>query len=412
MSLWSLSQWLEHLGAIHPKNIDMGLDRITQVYHKLALDFSQQTIITVAGTNGKGTTCCLIEHAALLSGKTVAVYSSPHLLDYRERVRINGEMLSEQAHCQAFLQIEQLRGDIPLTYFEYSTLAGLLLIAQQHSQVVLLEVGLGGRLDAVNIVDGDIAVITSIDLDHQEWLGDTREKIALEKAGILRKAVPAVIGEPDPPQTLVSAVEQLTQSAFWQGKEFVARLEGSSWQWQSGDRVTMSLPLPGIPLQNASTALKVIELLNLPLTEQQLAQAVGEAKLAGRHQVIQTNPQVMLDVAHNPHATRLLASVVKAKHYSQLHLVVGMLADKDIGDTLHSFVGFSAKWYLASLEVPRGACSASLLEALPQNSPSQCFDSVKLAYDAAINAARSEDLVVVFGSFHTVADILEVGTSS
>lgn len=407
---WSIQQWLTHLEQIHPSNIELGLERVEEVFWNLQLDLSQRIIVTVAGTNGKGTTCALIEQALLISGHSVAVFSSPHLLEYRERVRVAGTMLSEPAHCEAFLKVEQARGDTSLTYFEFGALAALLLMAESDAKYLLLEVGLGGRLDAVNIVDPSIAVITSIDLDHQDWLGDTKELIAIEKAGIFRANIPAVIGEPHPPSTLLDATLDYQVKPLWQGRDFNFQINSTGFHWQGVNSCYDNLPVPNIPAQNASTALQVIETLGLHLNNKQMVQVFSQTSLPGRRQVIQHNPTVILDVAHNPQASKLLALDIKNMKHKRVIAIVAMLADKDIVATLAPMLSVVSIWYCANLDVPRGAKSSTLVNAV-LSSEQKVLDctSVEVAYKCALEKASEDDLVVVFGSFFTVTDVLKMG---
>ena len=408
---WSLDQWLRYLEQVHPSNIELGLERVAEVYRNLQLDLSQRTIVTVAGTNGKGTSCALIEQALLMSGQSVAVFSSPHLLDYRERVRVAGAMLTEKAHCHAFLKVEQARGDTALTYFEFGTLAALQLMADSDAKTLLLEVGLGGRLDAVNIVDPTIAVITSIDLDHQDWLGNTKELIAIEKAGIFRANIKAVIGEPHPPTTLVEAALEYQVEPVWQGRDFYFQIDEKGFHWKGVKSHYDNLPIPNIPAQNASTALQVIEILGLQLDNIQMAQVFKLTSLPGRRQITQYNPTVMLDVAHNPHATRLLAIDIKNMKCKRVIAVVGMLADKDIKATLAPMLSVVTTWHCASLDVPRGAQSSTLVSAVLSSEQKVLdYESVETAYQCALEKAEKEDLVIVFGSFFTVTNVLKMGS--
>jgi len=409
--VWSLDQWLIYLQQIHPNNIELGLERVAEVFANLQLEFSQQTIITVAGTNGKGTTCALIEQAILASKQSVAVFSSPHLLDYRERVRVAGTMLTEKAHCQAFLKVEQARGDIALTYFEFGTLAALQLMTDSEAKYLLLEVGLGGRLDAVNIVDPTIAVITSIDLDHQDWLGNTKELIAIEKAGIFRSNIVAVIGEPHPPTTLVEATLDYQVKPLWQGSDFYFQLDMKGFHWQGTKSRYDNLPIPNIPGQNASTALQVIEVLGLQLDKNQMAQVFIQTNLPGRRQIIQSKPTVMLDVAHNPQATSLLAADIKNMKFKRVIAVVAMLADKDIVATLAPMLSVISTWYCASLNVPRGAQASTLVSAVLSSEQKVLdYESVEATFECALENAEEEDLVIVFGSFFTVTNVLKIGS--
>jgi dihydrofolate synthase/folylpolyglutamate synthase len=407
---WSLDQWLTYLEQVHPSSIELGLERVAAVFSHLQLDLEKRIIITVAGTNGKGTTCALIEQALLISNSSVAVFSSPHLLDYRERVRISGLMLTERAHCQAFLKIDQARGDVSLTYFEFGTLAALQLMADSDAKYLLLEVGLGGRLDSVNVVTPTIAVITSIDLDHQAWLGDTRELIALEKAGIFRANIPAIIGEPHPPITLLDAAVNYQVKPTWQGSDFHFQIDDEGFHWQGVNSSYAHLPIPNIPAQNASTALQVIEVLGLQLDSTQMAQVFKQTNLPGRRQIIQTKPTVMLDVAHNPHATNLLAFDIQNMKYNRIIAVVAMLADKDIDATLAPMLSVVSTWHCASLNIPRGAKSSTLVSGVLSSEQNVLkYSTVETAYKSALEEAKTGDLVIVFGSFYTVTEILKIG---
>jgi len=399
----TLPQWLEYLESIHPSAIDMGLDRVNEVAQRLNLRFDAR-VITVGGTNGKGTTSALIENTLLIDGQSVGVYSSPHLLDYRERVRINGTLPDAAAFCDAFEQVEQARGDISLTYFEFGTLAAMLMLMAAELDVVVLEVGLGGRLDATNIITPDCAVITSIGLDHQDWLGDTREKIAVEKAGIIRHGGKVVIGEPEPPHTLREAVKALNADAWWQNQEFsIARTDGAV-TFTAAEQ-TLELSDTAIPLNNVATALAVLKHAGFIVSDATMQQAVANTRLPGRRQLIASQPDTYLDVGHNPQATESLAEWLDSKTFEQLHIVVAMLNDKAPAASLAPFKRFAPQWYLASTHGPRGL-SAEKLAAAVENTPNRLFTAVTEAYEAARQDADSEDLILVVGSFHTVADIL------
>ena len=400
----TLPQWLEYLESIHPSAIDMGLDRVNEVALRLNLRFDAR-VITVGGTNGKGTTSALIENALLIEGQSVGVYSSPHLLDYRERVRINGTLPDAAAFCDAFEQVEQARGDISLTYFEFGTLAAMLMLMAAELDVVVLEVGLGGRLDATNIITPDCAVITSIGLDHQDWLGDTREKIAVEKAGIIRHGGKVVIGEPEPPHTLREAVKALNADAWWQNQEFsIARRTDGAVTFTAAEQ-TLELSDTAIPLNNVATALAVLKHAGFIVSDATMQQAVANTQLPGRRQLIASQPATYLDVGHNPQATESLAEWLDSKTFEQLHIVVAMLNDKAPAASLAPFKRFAPQWYLASTHGPRGL-SAEKLAAAVENTPNCLFPAVTEAYEAARQDAYSEDLILVVGSFHTVADIL------
>jgi len=405
---WSLNEWLDHLSALHPKNIEMGLERVATVFKQLNISFSKQTVVTVAGTNGKGTTCAFLEQSCLAAGKKVGVYSSPHLIQYTERVRINGMDGSEQAHCRAFQAVERARGDIPLTYFEFGTLAGLKLVHDANVDIALLEVGLGGRLDAVNVVSPNIAVITSIDLDHQDWLGDTKELVAAEKAGIMRDNIPVVLGEPVKYQALLDAVSKHSALAFWQRVDFDYQLADDYMVWSNHQLSYGQLPIPHIPAQNVSTGLQVIQLLKLDLNEADLAKVITDTRLPGRCQYIGDSPAIMVDVAHNPHATGYLLSQIRKLDYDRLYLVVGMLKDKDIRSSLADFSHLNGHWMLGGLDVPRGATAADIKTVLGEQQKVLEFSTVCQAFEKAKALAHEQDLIVVFGSFFTVSDILKL----
>ncbi|WP_343033425.1 bifunctional tetrahydrofolate synthase/dihydrofolate synthase [Alteromonas profundi] len=413
----SLTQWLTYLESIHPTAIDMGLTRVKNVAERLAITLSDTLVITVAGTNGKGTTCRLLEQALLAQGKTVAVYGSPHLVDYRERVRINGEWANASAFVAAFNDIEQARGEISLTYFEFGTLAAMQMMQQWQVDVAILEVGLGGRLDATNIIDPDLAIITTIDLDHQDWLGDTRDEIAREKAGIMRAQGKAVLGELDPPASLHEEVNRLNVDAVWATRDFFSApyIDETTWNWHGKSRVLTQLPKPHIPLQNVCTALAALETLDLLPSEERVKHIIANTHLPGRQQQISEAPLVVVDVAHNPQATKAMRLWLEHYQASRIHAVVGMLKDKSVTETLAPLSPLNAQWYVADTHGPRGLGAQALADALTQNKVSaSCiatFDSVASAYSQAREAYSPGDLVLVFGSFVTVAEVMSVHQS-
>ncbi|MCE2571626.1 bifunctional tetrahydrofolate synthase/dihydrofolate synthase [Motilimonas eburnea] len=403
----SLSAWLSHLEQLHPSDIELGLTRVKRVAEQLGLtEFDNAKVVLVGGTNGKGTTCAMLESILMQAGYRVGVYSSPHLIRYTERVRVDGQELLEQQHCDAFAIIEQGRGDIALTYFEFGTLAALQLLKQAQCDVILLEVGLGGRLDATNIVEPDVSVVTTIDIDHVEWLGNNREDVSYEKAGIFRTNKPAICGDYDTPQRLIAHADHIGAKLLLANQAFTMSLQAKSWDWQMGDKQLTGLPLISLPLQNAATALATIAQLDLNVSEAHIKQGVLEAKLAGRMQVIQTSPTVILDVAHNPHSAGYLVEQLKAKTNGPILAVVGMLKDKDIKATLAKFDGVVSQWYLADLSGPRAA-SAQLLAQYTPAETTQVFKNVELAYQQAIADSEAQAVVIVFGSFYTVAEIID-----
>ena len=401
-----LAAWLSYLENLHSKAIDMGLERVSQVAARLDVLKPAPFVFTVAGTNGKGTTCRTLESMLMAAGYKVGVYSSPHLVRYTERVRVQNAELAESAHTAAFAEIEAARGDISLTYFEYGTLSALWLFKQAQLDVVILEVGLGGRLDATNIVDPDVAVVTSIALDHTDWLGPDRESIGREKAGIFRSGKPAIVGEPDMPHTIADVAQE--KGALLQRRDVDWRysVTESGWRFEDAKGALENLPLPQVPQPNAATALAALRASGLTVNEQAIRDGIQQAILAGRFQIVCESPRLILDVAHNPHAAAYLAGRLKSlPKTGRVLAVIGMLHDKDIGGTLACMESVVDSWYCAPLEGPRGATAEQLMQHLGQG---QTFASVELAWRAAMVDARPEDTVLVCGSFHTVAHVMDV----
>lgn len=402
-----LAAWLYYLERLHTQAIDLGLTRVERVARTLDLLKPAPFVFTVAGTNGKGTTCRTLETLLMAAGYRVGVYSSPHLLRYTERVRVQGDELPEAAHTASFAAIEAGRGDTSLTYFEFSTLSALQLFKQAALDVVILEVGLGGRLDATNIVDADVAVITSIALDHTDWLGPDRESIGREKAGVFRAAKPAVVGEPDMPQSIAQVAQEKGAQLLQLGRDWRWQQLESGWRF-SDERITLTeLPLPQVPLPNAATALAALSASGLNVSEAIIRQHLDKAVLPGRFQTVAQQPQVILDVAHNPHAAGYLAGrLAQLPKQGKVRAVVGMLHDKDIAGTLACLAPQVDQWYLAPLEGPRGASADELMAALATDR-ALAFSSVTEAWRAAMQQAAEQDIVLVCGSFHTVAQVME-----
>ncbi|GLQ75286.1 bifunctional tetrahydrofolate synthase/dihydrofolate synthase [Vibrio penaeicida] len=401
-----LSMWLHYLENIHTSAIDLGLERVQAVAEKAQLTKPAPKVITVAGTNGKGSTCALMEAILLDAGYSVGVYSSPHLIRYTERVRINGSELEEAKHAQAFDFVEKKRGDISLSFFEYGTLAALRLFQTESVDVVLLEVGLGGRLDATNVVDHDVSVITSLAVDHVDWLGDDINVIGYEKAGIFRSNRPAVCGQPKAPATVAAHADDIGAKLHQVGIQFSYSTEGDIWKWRSGQFALDDLPLPDLPLPNAATSLMALGCAELDISDVNIVKGLKSAKLAGRMQKLSQSPMILLDVAHNPHSAEYLVEQLN-KHYpnTSIHMVVAMLHDKDIAETLKVLAPVATKWYPASLEGERAAKAEELIMHLPSNTGK--FDTPTEAFDAARTQAESNELIVVVGSFHTVGAVLE-----
>ena len=414
----NLDSWLAHLEQLHPNAIDLGLTRITEVGQRLNLINYDAKVITVAGTNGKGTTCAFLEKILIDAGYKVGVYSSPHIHRYNERLRINFKELSDQRHCDAFSMIEKTRLETStsLSYFEYATLACLYLLKQEKCDFILLEVGLGGRLDATNMVESDISVITTIGIDHVDWLGSDREKIGFEKAGVFRPNKPAICGELDVPHSIIEHANAISAKLKLANKDFSAiNIDQAHWSW-IGKQTLSPIKQTLMPIQNASTALAVIETLSLDIKAQQLINSIEQASLAGRLQPIEGYLcDVYIDVAHNPQSAEYLASQlrrikVQKNLNCQVHAVVGMLSDKDMTSTLTAINHEISDYRFASLNCYRGANADLLFEAYKKSKNNTHnvvkFTNVESAFEDAINKRNASDIIIVFGSFHTVSDIL------
>ncbi|MEC7941384.1 MAG: bifunctional tetrahydrofolate synthase/dihydrofolate synthase [Pseudomonadota bacterium] len=403
----SLEMWLDYLSNIHTSAIDLGLDRVQAVASKANLTKPAKHVITVAGTNGKGSTCALMEAILLDAGYSVGVYSSPHLIRYNERVRINGQDLSDQKMVQSFDFIEKERGEISLSFFEYGTLAALRAFQTEAVDVVLLEVGLGGRLDATNIVEHDVSVITSLAVDHVDWLGDDINVIGFEKAGIYRSGKPAICGQPKPPATVAAHADDIKAEFYQVGIQYTYAVDGDTWNWHSGAFQLESLPIPTLPLPNAATALMALGTSELDISDVNVVNGLKNAQLPGRMQQISDQPVIVLDVAHNPHSAEYFAQQVTKKYAGKnLHVVVAMLHDKDIPATLEVLAPIATYWYPASLQGPRAATAAELCLSLPQGV--EQYTNPVAAFEAALASVKGgDDVVLVVGSFHTVGEVLE-----
>jgi dihydrofolate synthase/folylpolyglutamate synthase len=402
----SLDDWLRHIEQQHPSSIALGLERVAEVHARMKLA-QECPVITVGGTNGKGSTCAMLEAILRCGGYRTGLYTSPHLLRYNERVRIAGAEAHDEALCAAFAAVERSRGETPLTYFEYGTLAALQLFAGASVEALILEVGLGGRLDAVNVVDPDCAVLTSVGIDHVDYLGSTREAIGREKAGIFRAGRPAVIADADPPST----VREAAGRKLFIGTDFGFQAEPGQWSYWGplGRRGGLAYPaLRGkTQLRNAAAALCALDSLRdrLPLAMQDVRRGLAEVELAGRFQVLPGRPQVILDVAHNAQAAHALAQNLADCGFSPETIAVcGMLRDKDIAAVVRELAPRITRWHVASLAGPRAASAAQIAVHLPQ---AHQFDSPSAAFAAAKALAGENDKIVVFGSFLTVAEVME-----
>ena len=416
----NLQDWLAHCEQLHPQAIDMGLGRVQTVADRMALRFDCP-VITVAGTNGKGSTCAMLEAILLESGYRTGAYTSPHLVHFEERCRIHGQSVSADALAQAFALVEAARGDVSLTYFEFSTLAILKLLSQAGLDVVILEVGLGGRLDAVNIIDPDCAVITSIDIDHTSFLGTDREKIGFEKAGIMRAGKPVVVSDPVPPDSVIAHAAALGADLWRFGQDFNFSGDKLQWAWAGRGRRYSGMAYPALrganQLVNASGVLAALEVLRprIPVTAQAVRNGLAMVELPGRFQIVPGEPVLVLDVAHNPHSVAALALNLDAMgFYPTTHAVFGAMADKDLLVMMERVGSVIDNWYFTDLPVPRAATAAQLQQQWQaQNRRSDALSSThaspEAALQAAIAAANPADRIVVFGSFYTVGGVLKDG---
>lgn len=422
--LTTLDDWLAHCERLHPKTIDMGLERVKAVAERMGLKFDCP-IITVAGTNGKGSTCAMLEAILLEAGYRTGVYTSPHLVHFEERCRVRGDIVSAADLIACFARVERARAlngdEISLTYFEFTTLAILQLLADAKLDVVILEVGLGGRLDAVNILDADCAVITSIDLDHMEFLGHDRESIGLEKAGIMRAGKPVVVSDPVPPQSILDHAAQVGADLWRFGHDFNFSGDKLQWGWAGRGRRYAGLAYPALrganQLVNASGVLAALTALRdrLPITAQAVRNGLSMVELPGRFQIIPGQPTLVLDVAHNPHAVAALTENLDAMgFYPCTHAVFGAMADKDLLPMFARVGPLIDKWYFTDLPTARAA-TGEALRATWQAANSRgdagatAYKSPEEALQAAVKAANPADRIVVFGSFYTVGGILKGG---
>jgi len=413
----SLDQWLSHLETAHPVGIDMGLARITRVKESLGLKFACP-VITVGGTNGKGSTCAFLESILLAAGYKVACHTSPHLLRFNERARMNGADVSDADLLKAFERVEQARcrlSDPPtLTYFEFTTLAIMDIFANASVDAVILEVGMGGRLDAVNIVDADCAIVTSIDLDHMAYLGNTREAIAFEKAGIFRTKAIAICADPMPPTSLINHANTIGADLWLMGKDYSFTGDQQQWGWTGRGKRFSGLGYPALrganQLLNASAVIAALIALHdrLPVSAQDIRNGLALVELPGRFQVLPGRPTVVLDVAHNPHAAATLAESIEAMAYHPYtYAVFGAMADKDIDGVLKPLLNTVDYWYCTDLPTPRAASASDLAKRLRAfNKEALVFMDPGAAYQAALDKAGEGDRILVFGSFYTVSGVM------
>lgn len=415
----TLGDWLAYLEQLHPSAIDMGLARSQEVASRMGLGKPAPRVITVTGTNGKGSTCAFVASLLRAQGLTVGVYNSPHLLRYNERVQINGVEATDAQLCEAFAAVDAGRGEISLTYFEVGTLAAFWLFQRADLDAVVLEVGLGGRLDTVNLVDADVALVTSIGVDHADYLGNTRESVAFEKAGIFRQGAPALCGDLNPPQPLLDKVRELDCPFFLRGRDFDLGITEQNWQWRGVDLQGRAielhdLPLLDLPMENAALALQAYALLGLPWQAEQIVAALKATKVVGRLDRRQFSwhgkrLNLMLDVGHNPHAAEYLAQRLARRPIAGRRLAVfGLLADKDLDGVVSELSGSVQHWAVAPLDSARARPVADLQSALQNLGASVAsYASVADALEGQCALATAEDEILLFGSFYCVAEALE-----
>ena len=416
----TLEDWLAHCEQLHPTTIELGLERVRTVAERMGLRFDVP-VFTVAGTNGKGSTCAMLEAILGEAGFRTGVFTSPHLVRFEERCRVRGVPVDAADLIAAFARVENARAEISLTYFEFTTLAILDTLAQAPLDAVVLEVGLGGRLDAVNIIDTDCAILTSIDIDHAELLGDTREKIGFEKAGIMRPGKPAIVSDPVPPHSVIDHAEAIGADLWLLGRDFNYEGDKQQWGWAGRGRRYAGLAYPALrganQLLNASGVLAALTALRtqLPVTAQAVRTGLAMVELPGRFQVVPGQPALVLDVAHNPHAVAALAlNLDNMGFYPTTHAVLGAMADKDLAPMLARMDPVVDRWYFTDLPTARAASAAQLQAdwravTHRKDAASAVFASPMAALDAAAAAATPADRIVVFGSFYTVGGVLAHG---
>jgi dihydrofolate synthase/folylpolyglutamate synthase len=424
----TLPAWLALLESRHAEtHIDMGLDRVRAVKERMQLAFACP-VIMVAGTNGKGSTCAMLEAVLLQSGYRVGLYIKPHFLDFNERARINGDMATDEALVAAFDFVEKSRAETDLTYFEFTTLAIMHLISKAGVDVAILEVGLGGRLDAVNVIDADVSIVTSIDIDHKDYLGDTREEIGFEKAGIFRPGKPAICSDPVPPQSLIEHAETIGADLWLLGRDFNYQGDQQQWAFAGRNQRRNSLAYPALrganQLLNASAALAALEALRmrLPVGAQEVRAGLAMVELPGRFQVLAGRPTTVLDVAHNPHAAAALAqNLGNMGFHRYTYAVFGIMQDKDIEAVIEHVAPLVDHWCLTTLASKRTADVQELAALVESKKPAgvkpdefsvKTFADPAAAFADATSRAGQDDRIVVFGSFYTVAGVMAARKSS
>jgi dihydrofolate synthase/folylpolyglutamate synthase len=413
----NLNDWIGYIESIHPSTIDLTLERIKIVIERLNLDISFP-ILTVGGTNGKGSTCSILESIYKEAGYKVACYTSPHFLNFNERIKIQALAVSDEVICEAFSRIESAREGVTLTYFEYGTIAAMIIFSEAHVDVAILEVGLGGRLDAVNVFDADCAIVTTVDLDHMDYLGHTREAIGFEKAGIYRTEKTAICGDFDPPQSLIKHAEFIHADLKIIGKDFGYEVHHDSFDFLIDSSFVMNVPLPKLQgdfqLANATNALMAVKSMEdkLPLTEISIQKGITLTLLPGRFQEVKKMPSLIFDVAHNPQAARSLSHNLKTHAVPGKTIAVfSILKDKDIFGVIKVLNLDIDDWFIAEIQNERAASIETISNTIQKINPSahiEAFKNIQEAYQFASKEATRNDRIIVFGSFFTVADIMKI----
>lgn len=407
----SLAEWLLDLEQRSQQEIQLGLDRISKVAFRHQLHNFSCKVITVAGTNGKGSTVGALEALYCRADYRVGVYTSPHLIQFNERIRINKHPVNDKLLCKALTHIELCRNDIHLSYFEMVTLAAFWIFKQEPLDIIILEVGLGGRLDAVNIIDADLAIITTIDFDHQEFLGNTLDAIGYEKAGILRRSQYFIYADTAPPASIIATAKKLECTTFFFGKEFTINEFDTHWVLSCNGKQISNLPYPRIQLKSAAAALLACELLQetLPISTEYIIGGLKELFIPGRLQLVSAEVSILYDVSHNAQSVKLLAHYLKnCTHYKKIHAVFSALKDKDIQELLIPIKPYITYWYPALLNTNRALSKSELLSHLLklEIAVQFCYNNPAIAFDRAFEQAAPGDLIVVYGSFYTVGQVM------
>ena len=412
----SLPAWLAWQESLHPQVINLGLERAAQVFKDLNPNKIKPLTIIVAGTNGKGSSIAFLESIYQAQGYRVGAYTSPHILEYNERIRINGQSVDDSTICQAFERIEAVRNNTSLSYFEFGTLAALDIFWRADLEIQLLEVGLGGRLDAVNIIDADAVLVSSIDLDHCDWLGHTREAIGYEKAGVFRADIPVIVAEYNPPQSLIDSARQQQAKLFLIGQDFDFQRDGAIWHWYLKTKKIVDLPLPALQgeqqFYNATAVLAMIDKLaeKLPVSKQSICEGLKNVQLKGRFQFIDDEVPILLDVGHNPQAVKALVNYLTQRFSGKrIHAVFSMMKDKDIAGVIELMKPLVFTWYVSPLKNSRTATRVTMKQVFQQCNMDNVFlefDDFKTTFSFVKSQVSQDDIIVIFGSFFLVSEFL------